>query len=642
MTNITDYILKLSISLAIVFMLYWFVLRNLTFYKWNRVYLVVYTMLCFLIPFIDLMPAIHSSGADNITIVNIIPVLQAATVQLPATPIGIQTTAWSLQHILLIAVVAVSLVLLLRMLIQFISLKRIIKQAHLVSDKGVKLYHLDKDIMPFSFGNSIFINPQLHNENDLHEIIRHEFVHIKQKHSIDIIWAEILCIINWFNPFAWLLRHAIRQNLEFIADSKVLENGSDKTQYQYLLLKVLGNNHFAIASPFNFSSLKRRIFMMNKIRTAKVHLLKFLFILPVLIILLLAFRSNTKKIIDKNIFTVAGIVLDNETQQPIDGVLIRDIISGVETTSNEKGYYALNIPIVRTDSLRIVFWYKKEGYPAGKENGGIRVTNPAEKQNAIVLVGIKKGETGTGIFGSGAAKVDGTIVTPDYSIVYEKYLNFLESKKTDALVKNSIYPVHVINGIPYAFGNGSKAWFNEKEVELSPDFKVWADGKIMTMEEANKNFNRFALNGVGVVPRKEAKELLGVDCNVLLLMKDSLSPVKTLQVKNGIPISPVTEAPKIIYVVSPSLTLYTKTMELVATGPFIGGFIGDENGTLQAKSDGDYKFPLKKGDIVKLNGKVMITGKSYLLPSNNQFRIVSFPTNKDTKERMIEITTIPL
>jgi hypothetical protein len=166
------------------------------------------------------------------------------------------------------------------------------RQAMLILDNGMKLYQVDKNIIPFSFGNAIFINQQLHTDAELKEIIRHEFVHIKQKHTHDIIWCELLCILNWYNPFTWLIRNAVRQNLEFIADHKVLENGVSKKQYQYLLLKVIGNNHFSIANQFNFSSLKKRIAMMNKMKSAQAHLFKFLFILPLLALLLVAFRNE--------------------------------------------------------------------------------------------------------------------------------------------------------------------------------------------------------------------------------------------------------------------------------------------------------------------------------------------------------------
>jgi hypothetical protein len=87
------------------------------------------------------------------------------------------------------------------------------------------------------------------------------------------------------------LKRSIRQNLEFIADNKVLEGGMDKKEYQYLLLKVIGNNHFSIASKFNFSSLKKRIAMMNKMKTTKIHVLRFLFLVPLLAVILVSFRQ---------------------------------------------------------------------------------------------------------------------------------------------------------------------------------------------------------------------------------------------------------------------------------------------------------------------------------------------------------------
>jgi len=167
-----------------------------------------------------------------------------------------------------------------------------LRGAELIQEGEFRVYKVSGNIIPFSFGRSIFINPALHNTEEIREIILHEFVHARQKHSIDIIWSELLCLLNWYNPFAWMIRRSIRQNLEFIADQKVLDHGIDRKQYQYLLLKVIGNKQFSIASKFNFSSLKKRIAMMNKMRSAGLHLLKFLFILPLLAVLLLAFRRH--------------------------------------------------------------------------------------------------------------------------------------------------------------------------------------------------------------------------------------------------------------------------------------------------------------------------------------------------------------
>lgn len=88
------------------------------------------------------------------------------------------------------------------------------------------------------------------------------------------------------------MKKSIRQNLEFIADNKVIENGINKKQYQYLLLKVIGDNQYSIATQFNFSSLKKRIAMMNKTKSTRKQVARFLFLLPVLAVILLSFRKT--------------------------------------------------------------------------------------------------------------------------------------------------------------------------------------------------------------------------------------------------------------------------------------------------------------------------------------------------------------
>lgn len=296
MPVLINYLFKLSVSLAIVFLFYQLVLRRHTFYNWNRWFLLGYSMLSFIISFIDITPALEKNRLEGEGMIRFIPSFRLSAADgdnIATTPMPAGPSAWSLWHWMLLVLLSGALLLLLRLLVRYLSFLTIRRKASLISSAGVKLYQVDGDIIPFSFGNAIFINQQLHSTAELQEIIRHEFVHVRQKHTYDIILAELLCILNWYNPFAWLIRSAIRQNLEFIADHKVLQSGLDRKQYQYLLLKVIGNNHFSIASQFNFSSLKKRIAMMNKMRSAKAHLLKFLFLLPLIAAFLLAFR-NTK------------------------------------------------------------------------------------------------------------------------------------------------------------------------------------------------------------------------------------------------------------------------------------------------------------------------------------------------------------
>jgi BlaR1 peptidase M56/CarboxypepD_reg-like domain len=366
------FILKLSVSLAVVFLFYHFILRKLTFYNQNRWYLLGYTMLSFIIPFINVAALLQKNNWHGNEVINWVPVFQDNAMQGLDQARSNTFGFWSL----LLAVIAAGIfVMLCRLLLHVFSFRKMLVMAEPVNTSGMNLYQVNENIIPFSFGNSIFINRHLHTETELQEIIRHEFVHVKQRHSVDIIWAELLCAVNWYNPFVWLLKKAIRQNLEFIADNKVLENGISKKEYQYLLLKVIGNNQYSIANQFNFSSLKKRIAMMNKTKSAKRQLIRLLFLLPATVVLLLAFRSNRNAADktdspDKKV-AVAGLVVDVKTLQPLAGANIYCKEKDISINTDEKGYYLLQLPF-ENKPLQFTLLVTKEGYQPyyQKENWG--------------------------------------------------------------------------------------------------------------------------------------------------------------------------------------------------------------------------------------------------------------------------------
>jgi hypothetical protein len=319
-------LLKLSVSLAFVYLFYQWVLRRLTFYNSNRWFLIGYTLLSFFIPFINITPLLEGNQFARNEILQFIPSVERYTSTINVAEPSPVSDKWDW---IVAGLFTGAVLLLVRFLFRCYSFFNMRRKAKLISDHGMKLYQVNDDIIPFSFGNAVFINSELHTEEELQEIIRHEFVHVKQRHTLDIIWSEWLCIINWYNPFAWLLKAAIRQNLEFIADHKVLENGVNKQQYQYLLLKVIGNNQFSIASKFNFSSLKKRIAMMNRLKSAKFHLVKFLFVLPLLAVILVSFRKQT-----------GDSVTQDQPKTPVIAApaYFTDSVPAV-TEPNEKGYF---------------------------------------------------------------------------------------------------------------------------------------------------------------------------------------------------------------------------------------------------------------------------------------------------------------
>jgi TonB-dependent SusC/RagA subfamily outer membrane receptor len=359
------YLIKFSISLSLVYLFYQTLLRRLTFYHWNRWYLMGYSLLSFFIPFFNISPLVETKNIEQVKLIQYIPVVTNYTGTVdklaPLTPVH-SFDKWDMLFFLLLIGISFFAI---RLFIQLVSLIRLRQKSTLINDAGTPIYHVDKNIIPFSFGNAIYVNQQLHTAKELEEIILHEYVHVKQKHSIDIILMELVCILNWFNPFAWLLRHAVRQNLEFIADDDVLKKGMDKKAYQYHLLQVVGLPQYRIANSFNLSSLKKRIAMMNKFRSAKIHLIKFLFVLPLIAVLLISFRDKYKNIFKSpnNEFVInkVGIVIDGADNHPLEGVLVTDSISGSSAVTNKDGYYALKIPF-KSDKGLIFLKFQKKTY----------------------------------------------------------------------------------------------------------------------------------------------------------------------------------------------------------------------------------------------------------------------------------------
>lgn len=385
MPFLIEYLLKLSISLAVVFLFYQLLLRRLTFYNWNRYYLIGYAVLSFFIPFVNIAPLVESKNLDQAEVINYIPVINNY-IKAPsnATP-HVHSHVFTYWNIFLFLIFLGSFIMLIRLFIHFFSLQKIKRSAVIINSGEAEIYQVNENIIPFSFGNAIYINQQLHTEKEFEEIILHEYVHVKQNHTLDILAAEMLCVINWFNPFAWLIRHSIRQNLEFIADDFVLKSGLDKKAYQYHLLKVVGTPQYRIANNFNFSSLKKRIAMMNKLKSARLHLIKFLFVLPLIAVLLVAFRDKYKNIFGKDysVCNIKGMVIDALTNAPLANVAVEETNAAITATTNEQGIYSLSLPLEK-DSLKLNFNLRKIGY----NHGAYRYNYPGKFQGFVNVMGM--------------------------------------------------------------------------------------------------------------------------------------------------------------------------------------------------------------------------------------------------------------
>ena len=191
----------------------------------------------------------------------------------PAFPRRLVASGWSWQQGLLGLYITVLIALLIRFGVRLWSLMRLIQQSAQERYDDFTLVRNSVVTSPFSFFGWVVLNPDHHEPDELEQILRHERVHVRAWHSADLIGAELVSIVFWFNPAAYLFRQLVHQTLEFSADRAVLAEGIDAKAYQYNLLKVsLWAEQAGITNHFSHSSLRQRIGMMNRQRSGHLSL----------------------------------------------------------------------------------------------------------------------------------------------------------------------------------------------------------------------------------------------------------------------------------------------------------------------------------------------------------------------------------
>jgi biopolymer transport protein ExbD len=171
----------------------------------------------------------------------------------------------------------------------FIRLIRIIIKIHLKSEtnrkcliRGFQVVLLDENVIPHSFIKTVFLSKkQFKNGEIAEEVLNHEFTHIRQKHSLDILFVEVLKIVFWFNPMLYLYKKAIALNHEYLADEAVLSSGAPIKNYQHMLLQTIEKSTiYSLASSFNFLLTKRRLQMMTQPKSKVKFPIKILMLVP--------------------------------------------------------------------------------------------------------------------------------------------------------------------------------------------------------------------------------------------------------------------------------------------------------------------------------------------------------------------------
>ena len=325
MSDLLLYLIKANVALALFCLGYYLLLRKLTFYGINRYYLV------FALGFSALYPAIpidqwFAANQDAPSQL-LLTLSDWQQLQLPEETNNF-SSVFSSAYWISIGFFG------LLFLIKLMGIGRIHLRSVPAQWDRFAYRKINEIISPFSFWTNIYFNPLLHSEDEYEKIFSHEQVHVRQLHSLDVLLVEIALIFFWYNPFCWLIRKAIQENIEFITDQRVLSLGIDKKSYQYSLVQISTSSHPSyLGSHFNFKNLKKRIIMMNKKQSSKMQLGKYVFIIPAVIAGSFFFAACT-------MYDDLQIKTPSPTaSQDIDGARPLHIIDGVKETPESRRSY---------------------------------------------------------------------------------------------------------------------------------------------------------------------------------------------------------------------------------------------------------------------------------------------------------------
>jgi beta-lactamase regulating signal transducer with metallopeptidase domain len=275
--NWLHYLLEANLYLVVFYTGYCLFLNKETYYTLNRAYLLLSCILSFLLPVMQI-GALKPAESGVVKVILLAPSgLKSVTAE--DSPVS-YITHITVDDVLLYTYLLGVMVLALILIFKIFRLIKMTRATIALVDNKYKLIGIDGSNTAFSFFNYLFIGTKTAG-SDI--IIRHELVHIRQKHSADIIFMELIKIINWFNPFIYLMQISLKTVHEYIADEQTAAHETDALTYSsFLVNNAYGLNGSSVThSFFNYNLLKKRIIMLNQKRSGSLARLKYLMAVPI-------------------------------------------------------------------------------------------------------------------------------------------------------------------------------------------------------------------------------------------------------------------------------------------------------------------------------------------------------------------------
>ena len=309
---ILPYIIKSALTLALLYVCIVPLLEKETFHRLNRILILGCLIMSFAIPLV------HFTGRTNPTVDMV-----RQAVLLPEVLINDnanEQSVWSWADII-VCIYTLGVVAIFTMtVVQTVRLTKQLRQCeHITDNRGNTIVLTDCTTSPFCLFHYIVMSRDDY-ANNRSFILTHEQEHIRLRHYIDLIILQVATIIQWFNPFVWLIGKNLKAIHEFEVDEAVLNKGIDATQYQqFLVVKAVGNRLQPFANNLNKESLKRRIIMMNQKKSNRWMMLKALFVIPVATLAVSMFANTSDMSNMANAVNTTANTLSTtnmQTQQP--------------------------------------------------------------------------------------------------------------------------------------------------------------------------------------------------------------------------------------------------------------------------------------------------------------------------------------
>ncbi len=281
MNALLTYLLQSTISLTVFYVFYELLFRREAYFQFVRYYFLFAIFISTWLPLMNIdLNQLFITGTDLPIIVSPVHSLVRYTLQevtIYPGVVGVDSTVFSFisttEIILIIYIVGVVISSCL-FLLRLFQISRLFSKFDYETKSDSRIINIPESTV-FSFFNYIFMDSGGLNDKEREKVIAHEKVHINQKHTLDLIIAEIFVIVQWFNPLAYLLKRKIKENHEFIADNDVVGSYSDSLEYSRLLIdnsSIIKTN--ILTHNFSYSLLKRRLFMIKKTKNPQLFSLK--------------------------------------------------------------------------------------------------------------------------------------------------------------------------------------------------------------------------------------------------------------------------------------------------------------------------------------------------------------------------------